>query len=408
MIDLKKHIGIALAYFLVVALMGLTLRFYFVTPLPINYKFLLHAHSHTALLGWIYLGLTTLIYKIFLVQANKPRLYKRIILFTNISILGMIVTFPIQGYALFSIIFSTLFLFVSYWFTWFAMKHVPRRFKNRFSWKLIKTSLWYLVLSSIGPWAIGGVMATLGPESIWYKTSIYFYLHFQYNGWFILALLGILFYILEERGIEFHREKLKSFFLLLNFSILFTLFLSALWFVPPKVFYVMGLVGTIAQFLAFYELYLLLKSSFPLLKKTFSPRAFLLLKIAGALMVVKVFMQFHSAFPYMAKLAFQLKDFIIGYLHIVFLGVVITTMLAFLNYLKLINIPKSFLWFFLVAFVTTEILIFYKPLAIWLGLPFFQDYYIYLALLSCLFPIAVGILFFKQIKTIYLSPKSSM
>lgn len=388
--------------------MGIMLRLYFVTSVPINYKFLLHAHSHTALLGWIYLGLTTLIYKIFLSEANKPKLYKRIFLFTNICIIGMIVTFPVQGYALYSIIFSTLFLFASYWFTWFAIKHIPPRFKKRFSWKLIKTSLWYLVLSSIGPWAIGGVMSTLGPESIWYKTSIYFYLHFQYNGWFILALLGILFYILEERGIKFKPEKLKSFFLLLNFGIFFTLFLSALWFLPPKVFYIMGLIGTVAQILAFYELYLLLKDNFTLFKKTFAPLAFLLLKIAGVLVAIKVLMQVASAFPYMANLAFQLKDFVIGYLHLVFLGVVITTMLAFLEYFKLLTIPKSFLWLFLTAFVTTEILIFYKPLAIWLGLPFFQDYYLYLAFLSFLFPLAAGILFFKQIKTICLSPKSSM
>lgn len=403
MIDLRKHIGIAVAYFLIVALMGLVLRFYLVTSLPINYKFLLHAHSHTALLGWIYLGLTTLIYKIFLSEAQKPKLYKRIFFFTNICILGMIITFPVQGYALFSIIFTTLFLFASYWFAWFAIKHVPSHFKKRFSWKLIKTSIWYLVLSSIGPWAIGGVMSTLGPESIWYKTSIYFYLHFQYNGWFILALLGILFYILEKNVVEFNREKLKSFFILLNVGIIVTLFLSVLWFVPPKIFYVMGLIGAVAQILAFYELYLLLKPNFDSFKKIFTPPAFFLLKIAGALVGVKVFMQLHSALPYMASLAFQLKDFVIGYLHLVFLGVVITTMLAFLNYFKLINIPKSFLWFFLVAFFSTELLIFYKPLAIWLGLPFFQDYYIYLAFLSCLFPIAVGILFFKQIKSIYLS-----
>ncbi|WP_310994009.1 hypothetical protein [Aequorivita marina] len=403
MVNLKKHIGIALAYFLVVALMGILLRFYLVTDLPINYKFLLHAHSHTALLGWIYLGLTSLIYKVFLAEAQKPRLYKRIFLVTNISILGMIFTFPFQGYALYSIIFSTLFLFASYWFAWFAMKYIPAHFKERLSWKLVKTSLWYLLLSSIGPWAIGGVMATLGPESIWYKTSIYFYLHFQYNAWFILAFLGILFYILEEKGIRFNREKFKSFFLLFNFGLIFTFFLSALWFVPPKIFYVLGLIGAIAQILAFYELYCILKGNFYQLRQSFAPRAFFLLKIAGVLLIVKLFMQLHSAFPYMASLAFQLKDFVIGYLHLVFLGVVVTTMLAVLHYFKLIKIPNSFLWIFLFAFVTTELLIFYKPMALWLGLPFFKDYYLYLACLSCFFPIAIGILFFKHVKSIYLS-----
>ncbi len=381
--------------------MCLLLRFFFVTHIPLNYKFILHAHSHTALLGWIYLGLTTLIYKLFLSQAQKPKLYTRIFIFTNVCIIGMLVTFPIQGYALFSIIFSTLFLFASYWFTWFSMKYVPQKFKSRFSWKLIKTALFYLVLSSLGPWAIGGVMATLGPESIWYKTSIYFYLHFQYNGWFILALLGILFYIFEEKGIQFNPEKLKSFFLLLNFGILFTVFLSVLWFTPPIIFYILGLAGAVAQGLAFHELYYLLKKHFQILKKSFAPQAFFLLKIAGSLMVVKLLMQLFSAHPYFADLAFKLKDFVIGYLHMVFLGIVITTLIAFLNYFKLIKLPRSFVWIFIFAFAITEFLIFYNAFALWLKLPFISNYYMLLAILSLTFPIAIGILFFKNIFLCY-------
>ncbi len=398
--DLRKHIGIALAYFLVVALMGVLLRFFFVIPISLNYKFILHAHSHTALLGWVYLGLATLIYKIFLTEAQKPKLYKRIFIFTNVCILGMLFTFPFQGYALFSIIFSTLFLFASYWFAWFAMKHIPSHFKNRFSWKLIKTSFWYLILSSIGPWAIGGVIAVLGPESIWYKTSIYFYLHFQYNGWFILALLGVLFYIFEEKEIQFKPKKLKSFFILLNFGLLLTVFLSVLWSKPPVVFYILGLVGAVAQGLAFYELYLMLKNHFPILKESFFSRSFFLLKIAGSLLILKLMMQLFSAFPYVANLAYQQKDFVIGYLHLVFLGIVITVMLTFLKYFELLRLPKSFVNLFLLAFVTTEALIFYKAIAFWLGFPFFQHYYLCLAVLSCLFPVAVGILVFRNFKIV--------
>lgn len=383
--------------------MGLLLRFYFIMPISINYKYFLHAHSHTALLGWIYLGLTTLVYKIFLSKAHKPKQYKRIFAFTNLSILGMLVTFPLQGYALYSIVFSTLFLFASYWFSWFAMKNVPRQYATRFSWKLIKAALWYLVVSSIGPWAIGGVMATLGPESIWYKSSIYFYLHFQYNGWFILALLGVLFYVLEEKGVRFNTEKLKSFYLLLNWGVLLTVFLSFLWFVPPIAVYVLGLIGAVAQLMAFYELFVLLKNQFPLLKKLFSAKSVFLLRIACVLMVVKLCMQFFSAFPYVANLAFLFKNFVIGYLHLVFLGIVIPAMLVFLIYFKLIAVPKSFLWLFFFAFFSTEVLIFYKAIAIWLGLPFFAEYYLLLAILSCTFPIAVGMLFFKNIKSSYLS-----
>jgi len=388
--------------------MGILLRFYVVTPLPFNYKFLLHAHSHTALLGWIYLGLTTLIYKNFLGSAEKPKLYKRIFYFTNFCIVGMMLTFPFQGYALFSIIFSTLFLFASYWFAWFAMKYVPEHFKKRFSWRLVRASLWYLVISSIGPWAIGGVMSTLGPESIWYKTSIYFYLHFQYNGWFILVLLGLLFFILEEKGIQYNLQKQKSFLLLLNFGIIFTVFLSVLWFRPPTVFYVLGGIGAVAQLLAFHDLYWMLKEYFGIIKKEFKNQSWLFLRIAGFLMAAKLVMQLFSAHPYWANLVYQLKDFVIGYLHLVFLGIVITTMLAFLNYFKLIRLPKSFVWLFLFAFSTTEILIFYKAIALWLGLPFFTNYYMYLAVLSCLFPIAIGILFFVNIRDLNFSFKTTL
>ena len=394
MLDLKKHINIAIFYFLLVALMGVLLRFYVIAPLPFNYKFMLHAHSHTALLGWIYLGLTTLIYKIFIEKAEKPKLYNRIFLFTNFCILGMMLTFPFQGYALYSIIFSTLFLFASYWFAWFCFKYVPQHFKDRISWRLVRASLWYLVISSIGPWAIGGVMSTLGPESIWYKTSIYFYLHFQYNGWFILALLGLLFYFLEEKGVRFNSQHLKSFLLLLNFGIIFTLFLSVLWFRPPMVFYILGAIGAVAQILAFHELYWMLKEHFNIIKEEFGKQSWLFFKIAGFLMIAKLVMQLLSALPYWANLVLQLKDFVIGYLHLVFLGIVITAMLAFLEYFKLIRLPKTFVWFFLFAFSTTEILIFYKAIALWLGLPFFADYYLYLAVLSCFFPIAIGFLFF--------------
>ena len=401
--DLRKHIAIALFYFLLVALMGVLLRLFFVTPIPLNYKYILHAHSHTALLGWIYLGLTTLIYKIFLSKAQKPKLYKRIFFFTNLCILGMLITFPFQGYALYSIIFSTLFLFASYWFAWFAMKYIPQYFKQRFSWKLIKTALLYLVISSLGPWAIGGVMATLGPESIWYKSSIYFYLHFQYNGWFIITLLGVLFYILEERGIQFNPEKLKSFFLLLNAGVLLTVFLSFLWFVPPTVIYLLGLAGAVAQLLAFWGLYSLLKKHFSVLRIQFGQACFFVLKFAGMLLGLKILMQLFSAFPYVANLAFRLKDFVIGYLHMVFLGIVITAMLAFLEYFKLIKLSKSFLYIFFFAFISTELLIFYKATALWLGLPFFSEYYLILAILSGAFPLAVGILFFRNIKSLYLS-----
>ena len=398
MLQLKNHLRIALFYFFLVALFGLVLRLFFVAPLPGEFRFLVHTHSHIALLGWVYLGLSSLIYKMYFQKAAKEKSYKRIFWFTNVCILGMLCSFPFTGYALFSIIFSTLFLIASYFLAGFVIKNIPEKYKNTFSFKIIKAALWYLVISSIGPWAIGGVMATLGSGSIWYKLSIYFYLHFQYNAWFILALLGCFFYILEKKEVQLDGEKFKSFFRHLNFGLVLSVFLSALWVKPPVVFYFLGGLGAILQIIAFYKLYLMLKKPITSLKLTFSPPAFLLLKLTATLFILKLIMQLFSALPYFAELAYRFQDFVIGYLHLVFLGIVSTALCAFLEYFKLIRFPKFFLPLYLFAFIFSELLIFYKGTSMWLGLPFSSEYFTVLTGVSLFFPITVGLLFFTNLK----------
>src|SRR5690606_11826992 len=151
MINLRRHTNIALLYFFVVGLLGLFLRFFFVTPLQGNFRYVVHAHSHIALLGWVYIALSTLIYKMYFTGERYGKRYRQIFIFTQITLIGMLITFPIQGYALFSIIFSTLFLFASYFFAWFVFRNIPDKFRGIFSYKLIRAALWLMVISSIGP-----------------------------------------------------------------------------------------------------------------------------------------------------------------------------------------------------------------------------------------------------------------
>ena len=184
-----------------------------VCPIPVNYRFIVHTHSHIALLGWVYLALTTLLYHLFLNRDELQRRYRRIFWFTQICLLGMLLSFPFQGYALFSIVFSTLFLLASYWFSAFFIKNAPNSIKNTKAYTCVKASLWFMIGSSLGPWALGAIMTVLGPESIWYRLAIYFYLHFQYNGWMMLALAGLLFYILEQQQIIVSHRTFRNFFL---------------------------------------------------------------------------------------------------------------------------------------------------------------------------------------------------
>ncbi|HSI69980.1 MAG TPA: hypothetical protein VK941_07095 [Gillisia sp.] len=396
MINLKRHTNIALGYFLLVGLLGLLLRLFFVTPIAANFRYVVHAHSHIALLGWVYIGLITLFHKMYF-KDEETGTYKKIFWFTNITLIGMLFTFPFQGYALFSIIFSTLFLLASYWLAWFFIKKIPEKHKSSYSWKCIKASLIYLIISSIGPWAIGGVMATLGNTSIWYKLSIYFYLHFQYNAWFILALLGIFFYLLERAHIRIDKKQFRNFFLILNAAIILSLFLSALWVGPPIILFFLAAAGAILQVWAFVKLFQLIKPGWQDLISHLSPFVITLLKIAGVFLAIKIVMQLLTAIPYFAEISFLYTDFVIGYLHLVFLGTISIALFAFLLSFNLIRMsPKTF-WIYLAGFLLSELLIFYKGSAIWLGLPFFTKYFTVLLLVSSLIPIAVAILLFKNL-----------
>jgi len=348
-----------------------------------------HAHSHIALLGWVYIALSTLIYKMYFTGERKEKRYLQIFIFTQVTLIGMLFTFPFQGYALFSIIFSTLFLFASYFLAWFVFRNIPPKYRQTYSYRLIRMALWFMVISSIGPWAISVVMVTLGSTSIWYKLSIYFYLHFQYNGWFILALTGILIYLLENSNAIVNQKDFKRFFQLMVTSIILGFFLSVLWVEPPLIFYFLAGIGAVLQIFAFQQLFLIIKKNYGILKSTLKPLNLLLLKLVGIFLLVKILMQLLSSFPYFVNLTYNIIDFVVGYLHWVFLGVVSVSLFAFLDHFGLLRLSKKVFYVYLAGFLLSEALIFYKGTAIWLALPFQVDYFLILVIISALIPIAV-------------------
>lgn len=399
MIDLRRHTNIALLYFFVVGLLGLFLRFFFITPLPANFRYVVHTHSHVALLGWVYIALSTLIYKMYFTGEEKGKTYQKIFIFTQVTLIGMLVSFPIQGYALFSIIFSTLFLFASYFFAWFVFKNIPISFRGEYSYKLIKAALWFMVISSIGPWAISVVMVTLGSTSIWYKLSIYFYLHFQYNGWFILALCGVLFFIFKNSGVIISKIMFGQFFKLIIPSIILSFFLSTLWVEPPIIFYILAGAGAILQILAFWKLFKIFMQNHGKIKVYIKPFTLFLLKIAGAFLAIKIILQLFTTFPYFADLSYNFIDFVVGYLHWVFLGVVSISLFAFLDHFGLFKLSKSNFYIYLTGFLLSEFLIFYKGIAIWKGLPFLANYFVIVVIVSALIPLAVLRLLLQNLKS---------
>ena len=105
----RKDIQWAFLYFIITVLLGFSLRMSYVTNTFFNVRHVTHSHSHVGLLGWIYTILTSLICQYFLKEEDRKP-YRILFLCTQVTILGMLFTFPFGGYYLHSIIFSSLFV----------------------------------------------------------------------------------------------------------------------------------------------------------------------------------------------------------------------------------------------------------------------------------------------------------
>lgn len=376
----QRHIRVAISYFAMAALLGVLLRFYPIFSFGFNYRYMVHAHSHIALLGWVYVALTTLIHYCFVEKGTSDKKYTRIFWFTQVSLVGMLLTFPFQGYALFSIFFSTLFLIMSYVFFHYFSRNSDPKFRHGNSLRCIKAALWYMVISSLGPWALGIIMGTLGAQSIWYRLAIYFYLHFQYNGWMLLALIGLFLFAMERRDMVIPKKSFMWFFWILNAGVVLTFFLSTLWIEPSPLLYVLAGIGAIAQGCGLVLLWAMAKNDIKVLP--LSKLQALLMKTVVFLVFIKIALQLLTALPYFARIATMYLDLTIGYLHMTFLGMISIGLFFLVDYFGLFVISKkAYQWYFW-GFLVTEILIFYKGFAAWVQWPIFNGYVEILALVS--------------------------
>ncbi|MDO8994176.1 MAG: hypothetical protein Q7U83_13975, partial [Daejeonella sp.] len=119
---LSKWLSISILNLLFVAALGLILRYKIAYSLPfLDQKHILHSHSHFAFSGWI--TQTLMILMIFYLNKTLGKEINnryRWLLYANlISSYGMMISFIIQGYGLYSISFSTLNIFAFYAFAFY-------------------------------------------------------------------------------------------------------------------------------------------------------------------------------------------------------------------------------------------------------------------------------------------------
>jgi hypothetical protein len=173
----------------------------------------------------------------------------------------------------------------------------------------------------------------------WYLASIYFFLHFQYNGWFFFACGGFITWLLLKQGVQIAR--LQMVFWLFALSCVPAYFLSALWLPIPLAIYILVVAAAILQVVAWVWFLLRANAAFQLLHGHLPAAAKWLLKLSGIAFTIKLLLQLVSVLPALSKLAFGFRPVVIGYLHLVLLAVISLSLLGYCLALGALKINRQ-------------------------------------------------------------------
>lgn len=311
----RRAFGTACGFLVVTAALGSLLRWQMVRPVEgLNYGHFLHAHSHVAFLGWVFNAFFALALRFFATPGDLPA-FRRLFAVAQVAVAGMLIAYPIQGYGTVSIAFSTLHMGCSAVFAWRLWR---RNRATQAARGHLRAALAFMAVSGLGPLTLGPLAALGLRDSPAYLLAIYFYLHCQYNGWFMFFLQALMFQDATGRNAADARRALVW----LGTGAVLTLALSALWLHPPGWVYAVAAAGGAAQLTGCVYLVRGLRG-----RPWFSGAARWLAGLALAGFLLKHALQAASAWPGMAALVNH-RFTVIAFLHLVFLGVVTPLLLA--------------------------------------------------------------------------------
>ena len=380
----SKKVGIwllvSLGHLLVAAVIGCVLRLYALgIDSGLVYGHLIHSHSHTAMMGWVYLAAAVLIYAHF----GKENSYRILFGITSAAVWGLTIAFALQGYAFFSILFCTLHLLCSYGFV-FRILRDTRAEKSQ-SLTLMRWALGLMVISTLGIWGIAPAIALYGKRSDLFGASIQFYLHFQFNGFFCFAVLALIFKIWR---VQLADKEFRFFLVFGLLSVLLTFALPLSWYYPAAYWHAVQVAGGVLQAAVFLRLFWCLRG-----RVTVSGSSKVLLVFGGVSLFLKVIFPLFLLYPELMQLSHDVRSITIAYIHLMMLGMITAFLVMIMVHTGVLNGASAFTrWgniLFIIGFVVTESVLFFQGLQIVLGSPAWPWAYGILAIFSFLLPAAV-------------------
>ena len=325
-------VNLSIAGLTMVSLLGLLLRTKIIFTLPfINYNHLVEAHGHFTFSGWVTLSLQILLVNELLTeQQSRKVIYEWLIGAVAAISWCMMIVYLLKGYDASSIAVSSVFIFITFFFAYVFIKDVIRAGVSKPVRLLSISAVSCLVLSSFGPFAIDYIYFSHSFQSLTflYRDSLFTYLHFQYNGFFSLAILSLLFNEVEKKFPQNNSNEINLFTYVLVVSLIPALFLSFLWQDPKTIYRIIAIAGSALTFiccLLFIKIYPLLRTTY-FRKERFQIRALFVISLFS--FVLKLFLQCFTIFPPIGNAIFGNRPIIMSFLHLVFLCFVTLFILA--------------------------------------------------------------------------------
>lgn len=316
------RLGLRLAVFnlLITALLGTLMRYKIAFAFPFfNQKYLQEAHYHFAFYGWI----TACVYILILVYAQKvnPELkskkYWAMIIVNFLASYGLLIGFAADSFNVVSIGSAIVGILVSLVY-FISLSTDLKQVKD-------STKLWFLgglffaILSAVGVLWLSYMMVTKTVKLDLYLATTYYFLHFQYNGFFLFSCIGFLLHSLKQVKVEVPKLQNRKIFISLFIGCFVGFGLSVLWLDMPVWIFVIIVIATLIQTYGAILLYLLIQNNWEKLKTLWTPLQRFVLFYTGFAFAVKIALQLGSVIPVINKFAFGFRNIVIAYLHLILL-----------------------------------------------------------------------------------------
>ncbi len=390
---MRQWFIVALADLLAAAIIGALLRGMFIGEIPfVRFRPWLHAHSHVAMLGWLFIGVVVAL----LHDGGRGRLTRgmhRLFIGLQLAVVVMLFSFPAQGYGVVSITASTVHMVLACALL-FHLWGISRAWPAQGSGRLTRWAVVLFLLSTLGVVAIGPIIATGNHGKEIYYWAVQFFLHFQFNGWLWFAAMALGARWAERQGFDLKLDHLTLALWVL--SAILTYALAIAWSEPlPAVFATIS-IGVVLQVWAAWRTLAILRRLEHRARERFPIWGKVLVGIALLSMAMKVLVQAAVAVPEVAVIGFTLRHYVMGFIHLSTLATMTTLLLAYALMQGWLDIRRvtvrTGLGLLTAGILLSELLLFTQGTFFWAGLGLIPGHYWHMVIASALMPVGIILL----------------